>query len=150
MKSKLKARFLPPIHFQNNYSQLRYLTPTLPTFYEGCMLTHKVKHPMKTEPLRREVAKPLPKGQPFDKGSPSTPTVPSNPKPNFIKPPLNPHEKRRCYKCQGFGHIASECSNRRIISLAEWEEKEVHLKGSWGRMYRRSEWRGVTSHEKDS
>jgi len=94
------------------------------------MLTHKVKHPMKTEPLRREVAKPLPKGQPFDKGSPSSPTVPSNPKPNFIKPPLNPHEKRRCYKCQGFGHIASECSNRRIISLAEWEEKEVHLKGS--------------------
>ena len=32
MKSKLKARFLPPTHFRNNYSQLHYLTPTLPTF----------------------------------------------------------------------------------------------------------------------
>ena len=28
---------------------------------------------------------------------------------------------RRCFKCQGLGHIASECPNRRIISLAEWE-----------------------------
>jgi len=25
------------------------------------------------------------------------------------------------FKCQGLGHIASECPNRRIISLAEWE-----------------------------
>ena len=43
---------------------------------------------------------------------------------------------RRCFKCQGLGHIASECPNRRIISLAEWEtckeeeeeeDKEVSL-----------------------
>jgi len=43
---------------------------------------------------------------------------------------------RRCFKCQGLGYIASECPNRRFISLAEWEtckeeeeeeEKEVYF-----------------------
>ena len=43
------------------------------------------------------------------------------------------------YKFQGFRHIASDCSNRRIMTMAEcqaleeaeweeeWKEKEVHL-----------------------
>ena len=26
----------------------------------------------------------------------------------------------RCFKCQGLGHIASECPNRKVITLAEW------------------------------
>ncbi|KAK0598320.1 hypothetical protein LWI29_033651 [Acer saccharum] len=30
----------------------------------------------------------------------------------------------RCFKCQGFGHIASECPNRRIVSLVEEENEE--------------------------
>ncbi|EOX92171.1 Gag-pol polyprotein-like protein [Theobroma cacao] len=29
---------------------------------------------------------------------------------------------KKCFKCQGFGHIASDCSNRRIISLVEEED----------------------------
>ena len=28
---------------------------------------------------------------------------------------------RRCFKCQGFGHIASNCLKQKVISLAEWE-----------------------------
>lgn len=41
-----------------------------------------------------------------------------------------------CFKCQGLSHIASDCPNRTIITLAEWEavkeeeveeEKKVHL-----------------------
>jgi len=27
---------------------------------------------------------------------------------------------RRCFKCQWLGHIASECPNRKVITLAEW------------------------------
>ena len=28
---------------------------------------------------------------------------------------------RRCFKCQGLRHITSDCPNRRIITLAEWD-----------------------------
>ena len=31
---------------------------------------------------------------------------------------------RRCFKCQGIGHIVSECPNKRVVSLVE-EEEEV-------------------------
>jgi len=27
---------------------------------------------------------------------------------------------RRCFKRQGLGHIASECPNRKVITLTEW------------------------------
>jgi len=26
----------------------------------------------------------------------------------------------RCFKCQGLGHIASECLKRKVITLAKW------------------------------
>jgi len=67
------------------------------------------------------------------------PTGSSTPKPSLPKSPLNHHERRRCYKCQGFRHIASDFPNRKVITLveckvlkeAEWEEegneKEVQL-----------------------
>nr|GEX45596.1 hypothetical protein [Tanacetum cinerariifolium] len=29
---------------------------------------------------------------------------------------------RRCFRCQGLGHIASECPNKKMITLAEFEE----------------------------
>jgi len=36
----------------------------------------------------------------------------------------------RCFKCQGLGHVATNCPNRKVIILVEWEavkeeEKEV-------------------------
>ena len=31
---------------------------------------------------------------------------------------------RRCFKCQSIEHIASECPNRRIVSLVEEVEEE--------------------------
>jgi len=27
---------------------------------------------------------------------------------------------RRCFKCQGLGHIGSECPNKIVVTLAEW------------------------------
>ena len=34
---------------------------------------------------------------------------------------------RRCFKCQGFEHIASECPNRKIVSLVEEDSDEDNL-----------------------
>jgi len=63
MKSKLKARFLPPTHLLKNYSQLHHL-------------------PTKTEPPKRELTKPL------HKGSPSYPSKPVSPPQNEPSPDL--------------------------------------------------------------
>jgi hypothetical protein len=144
MKSKLKARFLPPTYLQNNYSQPPHLIQAYTTFDEVRTLAYKVEQPMKTTKTpKREFANPLPKGQPFNKGSPSYPSKPVTPSTPFLQkgqapqnsqPPQNgpnpdPITPRSCFKCQGLGHIASECPNRKIISLPKWEdnkEKENH------------------------
>ena len=86
---------------------------------------------MRTRSYKREMAKPIPKGAPSNKGSPyptrskrpSAP-IPQAPQKN---PPSQTHSNPtsntlgRCFKCRGLGHIAFECPNRRIVSLAEWE-----------------------------
>ena len=56
---------------------------TYSTFDEVCVLAHKVETQMKSRPFKRDFAKPLPKGQPFNKGSPSFPPKPANPSPSF-------------------------------------------------------------------
>ncbi|KAK0594953.1 hypothetical protein LWI29_002093 [Acer saccharum] len=43
---------------------------------------------------------------------------------NKPQPSSSNASSRRCFKCQGFGHIASECPNRRIVSLVEEENEE--------------------------
>ncbi|KAK0581448.1 hypothetical protein LWI29_013940 [Acer saccharum] len=35
------------------------------------------------------------------------------------KPFLNPNSTRKCFKCQGFGHIASDCPNQNIVTIIE-------------------------------
>ena len=43
-----------------------------------------------------------------------------------FRPNPNPMANRRCFKCQGIGHIASDRPNRKVITLAEWTKvKEV-------------------------
>ncbi|KAD3069101.1 hypothetical protein E3N88_36981 [Mikania micrantha] len=34
---------------------------------------------------------------------------------------------RRCFRCQGLGHIASECPNKRIVTLAEFNRLDNPL-----------------------
>ncbi|KAK0598955.1 hypothetical protein LWI29_001037 [Acer saccharum] len=43
---------------------------------------------------------------------------------NKPQPSSSNASSRRCFKCQGFGHIASECPNRRIVSLVEEENED--------------------------
>ena len=33
-------------------------------------------------------------------------------------------KSRQCFKCHGFVHIASKCSNRRVVALVEEDEAE--------------------------
>lgn len=51
-----------------------------------------------------------------------------NPKKETAARSSNPRSynpsSRRCYKCQGFGHIAADCPNRKMVSLVEEEMEE--------------------------
>jgi len=63
---------------------------------------------------------PTPKPQnPFPTFPQRTPAPKKNQAPQN-KPHPNPMSNHRCFKCQGLGHIASECPNRKVIALAEW------------------------------
>jgi len=55
---------------------------------------------------------------PFPSNPQRTPT-PQKASATPFRPNPNP-SNRRCFKCQGLGHIASECPNRKVITLAEW------------------------------
>jgi len=49
------------------------------------------------------------------------------------RPNPRPVSAKRCFKCQGLGHIAADCLKQKVITLAEWEvvkeeEKEVEPK----------------------
>ncbi|XP_020673723.2 uncharacterized protein LOC110093239 [Dendrobium catenatum] len=44
--------------------------------------------------------------------------------PSRAAPPQTSLPARKCFKCQGFGHIASGCPNRRVITLMEEPESE--------------------------
>ena len=36
----------------------------------------------------------------------------------------NSNSARKCYKCQGYGYIASECPNRKVVTIIEAQEEE--------------------------
>ncbi|PKU63881.1 hypothetical protein MA16_Dca009865 [Dendrobium catenatum] len=42
--------------------------------------------------------------------------------PPRMNQPQTPMPARKCFKCQGFGHIASNCPNRRVVVLSEESE----------------------------
>lgn len=47
----------------------------------------------------------------------------------FQRPSSNTNSARKCYKCQGYGHIASDCPNRKVVTIIEDEnedEEELH------------------------
>ena len=48
-------------------------------------------------------------------------------------------DKRRLFRCQGLTHIVSECPNKRVVSLAEYqaslEEPEEEKEGGHKELY---------------
>jgi len=126
------------------------------TFDEVSVLAHKVEQQKKRQSQKRESHKPVVRNpiNPVENPNippgrkvvhpPVQPTVPPFPPHPQRKPALtpfeypsqNPRHPKRCFKCQGLGHIAADCTNRRAITLAEWntvkgdmvkEEGEVQI-----------------------
>ncbi|GJU63817.1 zinc finger, CCHC-type containing protein [Tanacetum coccineum] len=88
------------------------------TLTELTLLSHKVDSQQRSkgkfEPTRQSF-KPTTYSKPTSTHKTTTPTNSQNPKSEPSKAP------RRCFRCQGLGHIASECPNKRMISLADFE-----------------------------
>ena len=104
------------------------------SFHDVCVLVHHVEQQKKSKSFKKDLPKlPLPKSSPFNKRSfqppPKPTTTPSNPPPKDPtpqnKPPYGLNANRRCYKCQGLVHIASDCPTRRVITLPKYEATQV-------------------------
>ncbi|KAD5961969.1 hypothetical protein E3N88_13442 [Mikania micrantha] len=86
------------------------------TLEELTLLAHKVDSQQRLKG-KGEAVRTIPKA-----------TVPSKPftasKPASLSETSTTPGKapRRCFRCQGLGHIASECPNKRVVTLADFEE----------------------------
>jgi len=79
---------------------------------------------------------PLTRGAPFFSLNPQHQFLPSHKTPKLYNKAyphnLGPNSfvraSKRCFKCQGFRHLALDCTDRRFITLAEWKAvEEVEL-----------------------
>jgi hypothetical protein len=105
------------------------------TYNDVCKLAHKVEKQLKD---RRSTSRPFNQGGITNRGSSSTAkTVPyskvvaaksandgakppaKNESPAGSNRPNTSNSNKKCFKCQGFGHISSNCPNRKMISLVE-------------------------------
>ncbi|PWA85827.1 hypothetical protein CTI12_AA145160 [Artemisia annua] len=93
------------------------------TLTELTLLSHKVDSQQRSkgkfEPTRQSF-RPTTYSKPTSTHKTTTST---NSQPSMISNPKSepPKAPRRCFRCQGLGHIASECPNKRMISLADFE-----------------------------
>ena len=99
------------------------------SFSDVCVPAQKVEDQRKGKG-RRDQPKP-PMMDPINKGSHPTPNPQIESQVKFSRPSLSKSdskvtnaklETRRCFKCQGLGHIASECPNRRIVTTQQQKE----------------------------
>ena len=92
-------------------------------------LAYKVEQQKKSKgnsTISKPTSQPFPSQKPsYFPPKPQNPSQPKNTPPTTPIPstklPSKPKDKIRCLRCQGLGHIASECPNKRIVSLAEYQ-----------------------------
>ena len=106
-------------------------------------ICYKVEKQGKSRPFQHEFPQPLHFQQTFNKGSsnhslptPSTPQKIQTPQINFsplIKLKPIPKNIPRCFKCQVYGQTSVDYTNKRVITVLEWEamkkeeKKEVSI-----------------------
>nr|GEV62317.1 hypothetical protein [Tanacetum cinerariifolium] len=93
------------------------------TLNELTLLSHKVDSQQRSKGKfehTRQSFRPTTYSKPTSTNKTTTPT---NSQPSMISNPKSEPSKApcRCFRCQGLGHIASECPNKRMISLADFE-----------------------------
>ena len=80
------------------------------------MTTHDT---WRTSPRKEEQPQNKPKFEPFKKPKPTPSTTQGNREPISSKT----HDIK-CFKCQGHGHIASQCVNKRVMVINAQDELE--------------------------
>nr|GEX45492.1 hypothetical protein [Tanacetum cinerariifolium] len=86
------------------------------TLDELTLLAHKVDNQQRNK-RKTET------GRTFSKNPIQPKTTPTNKTPNVSEYSVTPTKApRRCFRCQGLGHIASECPNKKLVTLAEYDE----------------------------
>ncbi|XP_039140401.1 uncharacterized protein LOC120277608 [Dioscorea cayenensis subsp. rotundata] len=102
------------------------------TYSDVCKLAMRIERQLKE--ARGSGFRSVSKGSSFNQGSSSNSRPSKTVKP-FTSRSFNKGESskqqappntsaRKCFKCQGYGHIAADCPNRKIISLVEEEIEE--------------------------
>jgi len=124
--SQTMVRFLSGLN--ENIAHVVELHP-YSTLDELSSLAHKVEQQRKTtgkDLTPKPNPRPIPTQQPpyFNPRSQTAPT-PRNAPPTVQDSSTKetPHTKGkiRCFRCQGLGHIASECPNKRVVTLTEYQ-----------------------------
>nr|GEZ15616.1 Gag-Pol polyprotein, putative [Tanacetum cinerariifolium] len=134
MKRLMKQKFLPPYYIQTSFSQLHHLKQNQRPAEE---YSRKFEYLLMKCDLPEDDPQTLVryldnqqrnKSKVEDVRTYSKPTIPTKSptlhktsivSENTTTPTRSP---RRCFRCQGLGHIASECPNKKMITLAEFEE----------------------------
>ncbi|GJV31355.1 reverse transcriptase [Tanacetum coccineum] len=142
MKAKMKQKFLPPHHIQasflqyNSQNKATEVAEDYSREFEYLLMKRDIpKDDPQTlvrylgglEPRVANVIKPIFKPNPQTKPTiPTKPISPITPKPVNINSPHidTPKAPQKCFRCQGLGHIALECPNKRLVTLADFEIAE--------------------------
>ncbi|GJS42727.1 RNA-directed DNA polymerase, partial [Tanacetum coccineum] len=128
MKRLMKQKFLPSYYIQASFSQLHHLKQNqrpaeeYSREFEYLLMKCDLPHKLWFDSQQRNKGK-FETGRTFPKNPIQPKTTSTNKTSNVSEYSVTPTKApRRCFRCQGLGHIASECPNKKLVTLAEYEE----------------------------